>query len=105
METRLNDDEIAHALLVHNTWTHDTARSALHRSLQFATFAQAMAVMVQIGIEADKADHHPEWSNVYNRIEIWLTTHDAGGISERDLAMARLIDQIVAPLLGGSDKV
>jgi 4a-hydroxytetrahydrobiopterin dehydratase len=58
-------------------------------------FAQALALMVRIGVEADKRDHHPEWSNVYNRIDIWLTTHDAGGISTRDIALAGVIDAML----------
>jgi 4a-hydroxytetrahydrobiopterin dehydratase len=49
---------------------------------------------VRIGIEAEKADHHPEWFNVYNKLDIWLTTHDAGGVSEKDLALAKIIDRL-----------
>ncbi|MCW4460911.1 4a-hydroxytetrahydrobiopterin dehydratase [Sphingomonas sp. BT-65] len=78
-------------------WTVDPVRQALHRRLQFATFGEALGAMVRIGVEADKEDHHPEWSNVFGTIDIWLTTHDAGGISARDLALARTIDLMFPP--------
>jgi len=73
-------------------WRHDAERNALYRQLRFADFAEALAAMVRIGVAADKADHHPEWTNVYNRLDIWLTTHDTGGVSPRDHALARVID-------------
>jgi 4a-hydroxytetrahydrobiopterin dehydratase len=62
--------------------------------LIFATFGEALAAMVRIGMEADKAGHHPEWSNVDNRLDIWLTTHDIDGISDRDLALANVINSM-----------
>ena len=77
-------------------WHYDPARNAIHRRLVFADFAEALAAMVRIGVAAEKADHHPEWSNVYNRLDIWLTTHDTGSVSERDHALARVIDAMVA---------
>jgi 4a-hydroxytetrahydrobiopterin dehydratase len=77
-------------------WTYDADRRALYRRLTFGDFAEALGAMVRIGVAADKADHHPEWSNVYNRLDIWLTTHDTGGVSERDYALARAIDAITA---------
>lgn len=73
-------------------WNVDGPRNALHRRLVFETFGEALAAMVRIGVEADKADHHPEWANVFGTIDIWLTTHDVGGVSERDLALAIQID-------------
>lgn len=76
-------------------WRFDFERNALYRRLVLDDFAEALGAMVRIGVIADKADHHPEWSNVYNRVEIWLTTHDADGVTERDLALARAIDVIV----------
>ena len=63
---------------------------------KFKTFREAFSVMVEIAFEADKADHHPEWSNVYNRLHIELTTHDKGGITDKDRALAAAIDKIVA---------
>ena len=70
----------------------DDPRPAIARSLVFADFNAAFGFMTRVALHADKADHHPEWSNVYNRVEIVLTTHDAGGVTRRDLEMARFID-------------
>lgn len=67
---------------------------AIERKLQFSDFGEAFAFMTRVAIEADKRDHHPEWSNVYNRVEIALTTHDAGGLSMRDVTLATFIDGI-----------
>ncbi|MBB4087566.1 4a-hydroxytetrahydrobiopterin dehydratase [Sphingomonas carotinifaciens] len=90
--TALNDRELTAHLNSLPAWRHDAERKALHRRLSFATFADALAAMVRIGIEADKADHHPEWTNVYDRLDIWLTTHDVNGVTVRDIALARAID-------------
>ena len=67
-------------------------RPAIERSLKFADFNAAFGFMTRVALMADKMDHHPEWSNVYNRVEILLTTHDAGGVTELDLRLARFID-------------
>jgi len=67
---------------------------ALLRDFSFADFRQAFAFMTEVAAEADRADHHPEWSNVYNRVSIRLTTHDAGGLTDRDVALARFIDKV-----------
>ena len=74
-------------------WSFDEERAALFRSYKFADFCEAFAFMTRVAIEAEKADHHPEWANVYNRVDVWLTTHDAGGVSDRDIALACLIDR------------
>ena len=76
-------------------WDHDEARDAITRSFTFADFSEAFGFMARVALLAEKADHHPEWSNVYNRVEILLTTHDAGGLSERDIEMAQAIDALV----------
>ena len=75
-------------------WRYDDQRRAFHRTLKLPDFAQAFALMTYVAIEAEKADHHPEWSNVYNRVDIWLTTHDAGDVTERDVALALRINAI-----------
>ena len=62
--------------------------------LAFADFVEAFGFMARVAILAEKADHHPEWSNVYNRVEILLTTHDCDGLSDRDLKLARSIDKL-----------
>ena len=66
--------------------------SALACSCAFRDFRQAFAFMTEVALLAEKADHHPEWSNVYNKVNITLTTHDAGGITDRDLSLAKQID-------------
>lgn len=72
-------------------WTYDDARGALFRFILFTDFSEAFAMMTRIALAAEQADHHPEWSNVYNRLDIWLTTHDANGVSQRDIALAERI--------------
>ncbi len=64
----------------------------IKRSFRFGNFVEAFGFMTKVALLAEKADHHPEWSNVYNRVEIRLTTHDAGGLSKRDVALAAKID-------------
>ncbi len=73
-------------------WTLRADGKAITRSFRFRDFAEAWAFMEQVAALAEAQDHHPEWSNVYNRVEITLTTHDAGGLSARDVRMARAID-------------
>jgi 4a-hydroxytetrahydrobiopterin dehydratase len=68
-------------------------REAIRRALAFPDFNLAFAFMGRVAMQAEKLDHHPEWSNVYGRVEIVLTTHDAGGVTELDLAMAKFIDR------------
>lgn len=73
-------------------WTLAEDGLAITRTIRFADFAEAFGFMARVAIVAEKADHHPEWFNVYNRVEIRLTTHDAGGLSTRDVALAQAID-------------
>lgn len=73
-------------------WSLSTDGLAITRSLRFADFGAAFAFMTRVALAAEKADHHPEWSNVYNRVDVRLTTHDAGGLTERDFALAAAID-------------
>jgi 4a-hydroxytetrahydrobiopterin dehydratase len=75
-------------------WSDVPGRDAIRKSFKFADFNAAFGFMARVALQAEKADHHPEWSNVYNRVEIVLTTHDAGGVSERDVKLARFIDGI-----------
>jgi 4a-hydroxytetrahydrobiopterin dehydratase len=77
-------------------WTRDEKRDAISREFVFADFNRAFAFMTQIALAAEKADHHPEWSNVYNKVRITLTTHDAGGVTQKDLDLARFVDEAYA---------
>ena len=90
----LDDAERADALDALDEWDYDEARDAITRSFAFADFTEAFAFMTRVALLAEKADHHPEWSNVWNRVEILLTTHDAGGLSHRDVALAEAIDRV-----------
>jgi len=82
----LADDQVNAAVADLPNWTRDGAH--LRRSFLFANFADAFGFMATIAIVAERMDHHPEWSNVYNRVDVGLTTHDAGGITELDLQLA-----------------
>ncbi len=95
MVEQLSDAERVDALDGLPDWDVDEARDAITRTFTFDDFSQAFAFMAQVALLAEKADHHPEWSNVYNRVDILLTTHDAGGLSERDIDMAQKIDALV----------
>jgi 4a-hydroxytetrahydrobiopterin dehydratase len=76
--------------------TYDADVKGIRRKLRFTDFAEAFGFMARVAILAEKADHHPEWFNVYNRVDILLTTHDAGGLSQRDVQLASAIDAITA---------
>lgn len=89
---KLSTIEIDAELATLPGWRHDPERRALFRQVELRDFAEAFGVMAQIAVTAERYDHHPEWTNVYNRIDIWLTTHDAGGVSSRDVDFARTIE-------------
>jgi 4a-hydroxytetrahydrobiopterin dehydratase len=91
----LTEAERADALDALAEWDYDEARDAITRAFTFENFAEAFAFMTQVALFAEKADHHPEWFNVYNRVSILLTTHDAGGLSARDIDLAGKIDALV----------
>ena len=75
-------------------WAEVEDRDAIRKVYHFGTFSEAWGFMSQVALLAEKMDHHPEWFNVYNRVEIMLSTHDAGGLSERDIKLAHAIDEI-----------
>ena len=77
-------------------WTLREDGKAITRTFTFADFNEAFGFMTRVALYADKADHHPEWFNVYNRVDILLTTHDCDGLSERDVTLAKAIDKLVA---------
>ncbi|TFI59818.1 4a-hydroxytetrahydrobiopterin dehydratase [Sphingomonas parva] len=76
-------------------WRYDEEARAICRSLRFGDFSEAFAFMIRVALAAEKANHHPDWSNVWNRVEIALTTHDAGGVTDRDIALAATIDALL----------
>ena len=93
---QLTAAERADALSELLDWNLRADGLAIQREFSFKTFSEAWAFMSRIALLAEKHDHHPEWSNVYNRVAVTLTTHDAGGLSERDAKMARAIDKLIA---------
>jgi 4a-hydroxytetrahydrobiopterin dehydratase len=95
MITQLDDGERVAALDQLSDWDYDDSRDAISRQFLFADFSQAFAFMTRVALLAEQQDHHPEWSNVWNRVDILLTTHDAGGLSARDIKMARAIDALL----------
>ncbi|WP_439551905.1 4a-hydroxytetrahydrobiopterin dehydratase [Falsiroseomonas sp.] len=81
-------------------WRMAEGRDAITRRFRFRDFNEAWGFMARVALLAEKQDHHPEWSNVWNRVDILLTTHDAGGLSDRDIALATAIDALVTPPSG-----
>ena len=94
MAEKIEDSARAEALapLTATGWAYNADRDAIEKTFKFGSFVDAFGWMAQVAIHAEKADHHPEWSNVYNRVEVLLTTHDAGGLTKLDLALAAKMD-------------
>lgn len=84
------------ALASLGNWSFDPARDAIKRDFKFKDFSEAFAFMARVALLAEKAGHHPDWSNAYNKVSISLSTHDAGGLSEKDIALANRIDALTA---------
>lgn len=77
-------------------WNMCTDKDAIHKSFKFKNFVQAFSFMTAVALEAEKIDHHPEWSNVYNRVDITLTSHFCNGVSLLDMKLSKIIDNIYA---------
>ena len=95
MVKSLTDAERKTALAELKDWRRTEGRDAILRSFKFKNFSEAWGFMCRVALLAETQDHHPEWSNVYNRVEILLSTHDCNGLSERDLKLARAIDALL----------
>ncbi len=89
---KLNEQELSTELPQLSDWS--VKNEKLHREYKFADFAHAFGFMTTAAVNIEKMNHHPEWFNVYNRVSVDLTTHDAGGITRRDVELARLLDAI-----------
>ncbi len=94
----LNADERRKFFTDFPGWTPVEGRDAAFKRFEFDDFNAAFGFMTRIAIAADKADHHPEWANIYNHVEITLTTHDAGGLSSRDRALAAFIEKVATSM-------
>jgi 4a-hydroxytetrahydrobiopterin dehydratase len=90
----LSEAEREGALRALSGWSYDPARTGIAKRFMFRDFGAAFAFMTRVAMAAEKADHHPDWSNVWNRVDVLLNTHDAGGVTEKDIALARAMDAI-----------
>ena len=88
----LSDAERDEALRDLPDWSWDAEAQAIRRSFRFADFSEAFAFMTRVALAAEKADHHPDWSNSWNRVDVALSTHSEGGLTHRDLDLARQMD-------------
>ena len=88
----LGDAERDEALAALPGWAFDAERNGIAKRFAFADFSAAYAFMTRVALAAEKADHHPDWSNVWNRVDILLSTHSAGGVTAKDLALAKVIE-------------
>jgi 4a-hydroxytetrahydrobiopterin dehydratase len=98
MAARLTAEARQSALAALPGWEYDPARDAIGRRFRFADFNAAFRFMTGAALMAEKMDHHPEWFNVYNRVEVTLTTHDANGLSEKDTALAAFMNDLAAAM-------
>jgi 4a-hydroxytetrahydrobiopterin dehydratase len=96
MANRLTAEQRRDALASLPRWGEVEGREAIHKSFRFKTFEQAFGFMTRVALTAERMDHHPEWFNVYNRVDVTLATHDAGGVTERDIRLARCIEVAAA---------
>lgn len=90
----LTELELDEALVTLTGWRYDEADRVIVRDFKFRDFSAAFGFMSRVALAAEKAGHHPEWNNVYNRVTIALSTHDSGGVTEKDISLARAIDAI-----------
>ncbi len=95
MATKLGAAEREAAVGRLTAWRYDGGADAITRDFKFKNFSEAFGFMTRVALLAETANHHPEWSNVYNRVSIKLTTHDAGGMSDKDVTLAEAIDKLV----------
>ncbi|NTV10384.1 MAG: 4a-hydroxytetrahydrobiopterin dehydratase [Zoogloea sp.] len=91
---KLTEEERASALLTLEGWRALADRDAIHKTFRFSDFNAAFGWMTRIALIAEKLNHHPEWFNVYNRVDVTLTSHDAGGVTELDIRLAEWMDTL-----------
>jgi 4a-hydroxytetrahydrobiopterin dehydratase len=92
----LNSNDIATALTQLPDWNTNPDSTTIHRQFKFKTFKSAFAFMTMAAMKAEQMDHHPEWANVYNKVDVTLTTHDASGLTQLDITLAAFMDKIAA---------
>ncbi len=94
MVEKLSDAQRSQALAGLKGWSEVAGRDAIRKEFRFRDFNQAFGVMSRVALMAERMDHHPDWFNVYNKVDIVLSTHDSGGLSERDVKLAAFIDSV-----------
>lgn len=92
MATKLTGEARRATLAGLKGWAEVQGRDAIRKEFRFKDFNAAFGFMARVALQAERMDHHPEWSNVYNRVDVTLSTHDAGGLTERDVKLARFMD-------------
>jgi 4a-hydroxytetrahydrobiopterin dehydratase len=90
------------ALAVLQGWAEAPGRDAISKSFRFADFSSAWAFMSRVALKAEQMDHHPEWYNVYNRVDVILSTHDAGGVTDKDIDLGKFMDAVAASVAANS---
>jgi len=96
MAQKLTGEARSRALARLGAWSETKGRDAISRKFVFADFNQAFGFMARVALVAEKLDHHPEWSNVYKTVEVTLSTHDAGGLTELDVKLAEAMDKFAS---------
>jgi 4a-hydroxytetrahydrobiopterin dehydratase len=96
MPTRLTDTEIAALATMLPAWVKRDHDKAIHRSFKFKDFSEAWGFMARVALLAEQLGHHPDWSNVWNKVDVTLSTHDAGGLTGNDVSLAKAIDALLA---------
>ncbi len=97
MTERLEKEQADAEIAALEGWERSENRDAMEKSYRFKNFNEAFAFMTRVALMAEKMDHHPEWFNVYNRVDVTLTTHDAGGLSKKDIKLARFMEKTGDP--------
>jgi len=94
MTAKLDTAQRSKALAELKSWSHEPKRDAIGKTFTFKNFVEAFGFMAKAALIAERMDHHPEWSNVYRTVNVLLTTHDAGGLTEKDVNLARAMDEV-----------
>ncbi len=96
MTAKLTGDARTKALATLTGWSEVDGRDAIRREFRFKDFSEAFAFMARAALKAEAMDHHPEWFNVYNKVDVTLTTHDADGLSDKDIELAKAMERFAA---------
>jgi len=93
MAGKMTPEAVAKAVAALKGWSRADGRDAIVKTFKFKDFKQAFAFMTRSALKAEQMDHHPEWFNVYSKVDVTLATHDAGGVTEKDIALAKYMDE------------